>query len=363
MKLSDKRVGKFMHGDQPYYLHYVRCFHKNIPSLTEVINVFVQTMAYRVANISAIVPLDEKADFKKRAFYLLRRDITFRLFCRACNSIGTDFPSAKGWLSWYLQKDRVELCFPACKSLSEEDLVQFNKIKPDTNAQEGIGGFLQALTGYQKLTLSSAIEHVVNFCLNYDRKTSFAAEGYATTYIRKKVSRAAKKKGEEPVRNYRPPDSAMALLQPKRKKEKNVSTKSGLGPELASGVMVPQMENLGSTCFMSSLIQCIWSSQLASYAIKHEMCCFPRDCVHPITPFAELLKRMDNEVEVLKPKELLECAQRCNLLANTQHDPGEFLTKMLEILNDVQGTSETCEQMNVNLLQKHYCSGENCLDI
>ena len=74
------------------------------------------------------------------------------------------YPLTSTWITWYLHKDRAGLIFPACKDMAEEELlIVLQKMKPDTNAQEGLGGFMQSLKDYNKLTLHGLLEHWHHF--------------------------------------------------------------------------------------------------------------------------------------------------------------------------------------------------------
>jgi len=124
--------------------------------------------------VSAVVPPEERDRFVRAAMQLVDDSLSFNSFQSAISQLVKDFPKAKGWLSWYLQPNRVELCFPACSSLTKEGRERLGRIKPDTNAQEGLGGFIQQLSGRQKLPLKPLLERIVNICHNTDRRSDLA---------------------------------------------------------------------------------------------------------------------------------------------------------------------------------------------
>lgn len=303
-----------------------------VATLWRLCDVHYKRSVQRIANISRIVHPERANEFRQLALSLISADHTFDSFMAECMQISSRFPAAKGWLCWYLQAGRVEQCFPACKSLSDSQMTKFKKIKPDTNAQEGLGGFMQALTGYKKLTLRGAIEHLVTFVLGYERKRQYVLQGHDIRYGKKRPSRAVKKKGEEPKHGYRPPDSARELV---------TSGFSAQPPTLAkydSSVGVPQMTNLGSTCYMSCIVQCLLASKVAVEALKRwSVYCVKShtECSHAVCPLVSLIMNLDNSVSlgaITRPLELLSCARTCipPFPVNTQNSPQEFLDKMLD---------------------------------
>lgn len=69
--------------------------------------------------MSAVVPPEEKDGFIRAAMHLVENGLSFDQFHKASSLLVKEFPKTKGWFAWYLQPNRVELCFPACSSVSE----------------------------------------------------------------------------------------------------------------------------------------------------------------------------------------------------------------------------------------------------
>ena len=94
----------------------------------------------RVANVSKAIPPTSKNEFKELCLNLLDIE-SFHDFHDQVLKISRKFPDASSWLAWYLDPDRARILFPSCKNLlnlSAQEHHTFEKMKKDTNAQEGL---------------------------------------------------------------------------------------------------------------------------------------------------------------------------------------------------------------------------------
>ena len=121
------------------------------------------------------------------------------------------YPKSNNWISWYLADVKASILFPACKDLNEEDMQKFQSLSDNTNGQEGLGGFLQALAGYKKLSLQDMCRHIHWFVRKYSTEYRLAKQGFAPKYPR--ATKKDKKRGDEPKWKYKAPDDKKSNLE------------------------------------------------------------------------------------------------------------------------------------------------------
>ena len=95
-------------------------------------------------------------------------------------NIATTFPDISPWLAWYLDTDRAQILFPACKNLlglSSCQRQKFEVMKKDTNGQEGLGGFLQSMAKSSKEGLYKGLTTCSTFIDRYNRLWNWAKSG------------------------------------------------------------------------------------------------------------------------------------------------------------------------------------------
>ena len=303
----------------------------------------------RVSNISAVVPPDRKKEFITLAMGLVSFALTFEGLLESCQDLVTRFPLTKNWLAWYLQKERVELCFPAAASLDNAKLERVQKIKPDTNGQEGLGGFIQQLTGHQKLPLRALAEHVVNLCINADRRANLADAGMSLSHgsVGKKRPPEARERGSEKKRGYRPPDKSADLLRKGRGTRKVLfpgTTAMAQAKEPSPAFhLVGQMSNAGNTCFMSSLVQTLSASPLFFQLATAESCCalMSEKCPHPFSSLQRSLLQLEEcrrGGEVWRPPAALVDSlskppcRDAGFVLGRQQCPSDYITCVLQDL-------------------------------
>jgi len=94
----------------------------------------------RVANNSGVIPVERRSAFKRDVHELLQvLGGQIDHFIKECHYMFAEYPKAKNWLLWYLQKDHAAICFKACKSLSAHQMEKFETLWKDTNSQENVG--------------------------------------------------------------------------------------------------------------------------------------------------------------------------------------------------------------------------------
>ena len=82
---------------------------------------------------------------------------------------------------------------------------KFKSMNKDTNAQEGLGGFLQSLKNYKKLGLQGVFESVEMFVISYENRRKVEKNGMSTRYS--KSTPAEKRSGRESRAEYKAPES------------------------------------------------------------------------------------------------------------------------------------------------------------
>ena len=316
-----------------------------------------------------MVSPEEKHRFIRAAVSLVDDSLSFDRFQIACSQLVKEFPKTKGWLSWYLQPNRVELCFPACSNICKKGRTRLQKIKPDTNAQEGLGGFIQQLAGRQKLAMKALIEQIVNVCINHDRRSELAESGTQLRYARNnRRTPQAKKRGEESKRGYRPPDTAATLATKRQKRNSLAAEETSLAPEASR---VPQMVNLGNTCYMSSLVQLFLASPLATDLVSREICC-PKtlsNCPHAFSRFSSVVKKlskMEPGADPLKPQLLVESVKteflkEKGFVEGEQNCPADYLRAVVADLEEATCCSSGLgSRANIEVVPHYTCSGSKC---
>ena len=168
----------------------------------------------QMSNISQAVHPSKKQEFRERVRQLLK--ITdFSSFYESVSDLIKEYPLTASWFKWYLHNDVATILFPACKNLDSQQLKRFKKLKKDTNAQEGIGGFLQSIALYKKDGLYQVLQTIFSFVSLYDRNALFTSKGLVVGYS--KTQKQDKKRGQEPAKEYKGPDSHKRLLRTRRK--------------------------------------------------------------------------------------------------------------------------------------------------
>ena len=310
----------------------------------------------KVANISKAVPPEDRSDFYKRGVGLLSPDLTFDDFKEDVTSMVRKYPLAASWITWYLHAERAGLIFPACKDMPKEGLLNvLRRMKPDTNAQEGLGGFIQGLKGYKKTTLHETLHHLAAFCLTYDRMRKSEVEGTPTRYRR--ANKNDKKQGREKESNYKAPETSKRLISQSLGHTTNCR---------ADGLSLPaQMTNLGNTCYASSLVQCCASSDvLLDFFLKND-CCNHFNCAHPFRLFKELVSEVAiaSFPTVIKPTAIPKMASLCGYDKFSSEDPLLLLGDLLQnsILEGGESDPEPLFRGG-SLIQQDRCTLVPCSD-
>lgn len=177
----------------------------------------------RVAKISAVVHPKQREVFINQASQL-QYISNFDDFVEAVKDLYEDFPLLQGWFLWYLQDDRASIFFPAVRDLSEADMKKYDSMKKDTNAQEGLGGFLQSLKSYNKMPLMWILESIELFIKHYDHRRDLEKGGMSTRY--EPATPKEKKRGREAKNDYKAPESTDEFFVDLRSHKK---TKTALG--------------------------------------------------------------------------------------------------------------------------------------
>lgn len=219
----------------------------------------------RVANVSRAVDPQKKDYFKEKALSLLTIE-SMDEFVTAMKELHEEFPFLVSWFLWYLQDDRRKVLFPACKNPKGRDLVKFNTLKKDTNAQEGLGGFIQSLAKYKKLGLYYCLRTVFGFITMIDNERELAGCGINVKW--KRANKKEKKAGREPARNAKAPESAKRIFKKASQTKTKKSRKNSMprSPALRSARKSSprsapvQIQNIQECCFANSLVQNLISS-------------------------------------------------------------------------------------------------------
>eukprot|EP00984_Skeletonema_dohrnii_P017850 scaffold8208_cov88-Skeletonema_dohrnii-CCMP3373.AAC.1 len=160
-------------------------------SLDEYCAVHYKRNVTRVGQVSAVVHPTKRDEFVEIAFALLEID---------------DFDE------FSTTDSRASILFPAVRNMSEDsDMDKFNAMKRDTNAQEGIGGFLQSLKNNQRLGLQCVLEAIEMWIGWYQHRYEMEKCGLMTKYT--KATPQQKKVGREKKSHYKAPESGADLLR------------------------------------------------------------------------------------------------------------------------------------------------------
>ena len=172
----------------------------------------------RVSNISAAVPPEKKDYFRSQVLDLL--DIPdYDLFHNRIIELVNEFVKLASWFKWYLNYAVVVHLFKACRKLSVEDEKRFQKLKKDTNAEEGLGYCLQMLHARRKDGLQYIMETIFKHVEMSDQNTKLGFCGIRVQYPR--ATPQQKKRGREPKSKYKGPESAKALLRATKRAKKS----------------------------------------------------------------------------------------------------------------------------------------------
>lgn len=117
----------------------------------------------RVSNISAVIPPDQKEEFKQVATSLTNSQ-SLSEFLEKVEYLLREFPLCKSWLEWWLRHGRI--LFPA---LAAMDLSQFYSLPYTTNAQESMHHKLYAQAGKHH-DFYPGIQGLYRFALMYEEE-------------------------------------------------------------------------------------------------------------------------------------------------------------------------------------------------
>ena len=328
----------------------------DIQSQYKFCSVHYKRSLLRMSKITKAVPVERSHEFYKMGLSLIDENLSFYQFDVICKQMVREFPGATNWLRWYLGKDRALLTFPACKTMPYDDWVKLSSLKPDTNAQEGLGGNFQRSSTKKKLFITEAIEHAIAFMLEHQQRRAAALEGFSISY--KKASKQGAKKAGENKRDHRPPDDAISVLgRGKKKQKKSKQLPASAGPTLMSNTLL--------TCYASSATQCIMALPRLQDAVLDDpvlprlldtdldgpviaiKCNNPKTCKCSVCSFGRLINKLQKAEagEVVDPNaELKNIVKTFGWRLGAQQDTVEFSELMFGQWAKVQGgkTAKLC---------------------
>jgi hypothetical protein len=227
----------------------------------------------RIAKISAVVHPSKRDAFIYQASQL-QYISNFDDFVEAVLDLYEEFPLLQGWFLWYLQDDRASIFFPAVRGLSEADMKKYDSMKKDTNAQEGLGGFLQSLKSYNKMPLMWILEAIELFIKSYDHRRDLEKGGMSKRY--EPATPKEKKRGREARNDYKAPESTDDFFRnPQSHKKTKTAVVGQMRNESISSLKFSgqkllvrhdhhapvQLNNDCQMCFANSLFQNLYASE------------------------------------------------------------------------------------------------------
>ena len=130
-----------------------------------------------MGNILELVPRGQKGDWYNRCINLLNGTDTDQ-FMHKINSLLLHYPKCGQWLKWYLQDPKISILFPACKDIKNSiQRRRWDQLSDNTNGQEGLSGFLQALSGQNKMELDEVCLLCIHFIKKFSRKYAAGKDG------------------------------------------------------------------------------------------------------------------------------------------------------------------------------------------
>lgn len=175
------------------------------PDFMRFCEVHYKRSATRIRRNGNIIPRARENDFYNDAIDLLRVQ-DFQIFSGQVLKMFSDYPRAKTWLQWYLQKDRAPLLYPACDSKC--DLARLSAMSPDTNAQESLGNDFKRCAPKIPVSIMEAVKHAWRYCLRIEEDTEKINNGARIRYRRRECY----------VNDGRAPDTTEAVLGAKRRR-------------------------------------------------------------------------------------------------------------------------------------------------
>ena len=143
--------------------------------------VHFQRSRRRISHNHNIIPKDRQDQFIRLVKGLCRvPEGCYEEFKGKCDHLVREFPKMQNWLSWYLQKDRAPIMFPACR---ERDIKSYSKkMSSDTNAQENVGKQLQQFAPKKRLQIGESILHTWKLCTIFVSDRVATKRGLPTKY-------------------------------------------------------------------------------------------------------------------------------------------------------------------------------------
>ena len=147
--------------------------------------------------------------FKQSAMHLVDTE-DYREFHRTANQLIVEFPLVASWIKWYLNYGRAFHVFASLRNLSAYDKKRFKRLKKDTNAQEGIGGFIQSISDYKSMGVFHVLRVILGLVSMWETERQTAKEGVKTRY--RTPTKSDKKRAREKPSTYKAPESVKRLL-------------------------------------------------------------------------------------------------------------------------------------------------------